>query len=133
MRDGSYVDVSDHYPPDDSVRVWSSQELRGYVSAAAADWPGGAPGGDLPPWVHVRLTFGDGAALDVLAAASEGRIVVDDPRVEAAPEPPHPWPGDFDGSYGYGGYIGYGGYDDPPREAVPAPAPVPLAEPVPPP
>ncbi|MEV5978484.1 DUF6214 family protein [Streptomyces sp. NPDC052114] len=74
MRDSSYFDVSDHYQPDGAVTVWPGGESQGYGPAA--------PGDVLPPWCHVRLTFADGAALDVLAVAAQGHVPVDPPRAE---------------------------------------------------
>ncbi|MEV3860824.1 DUF6214 family protein [Streptomyces sp. NPDC050095] len=34
----------------------------------------------LPPWFHVRLTFGDGTNVDVLAVVTDGRIAIEDVR-----------------------------------------------------
>ncbi|MFE0173586.1 DUF6214 family protein [Streptomyces sp. NPDC059002] len=36
----------------------------------------------MPPWFQVRLTFGDGAAIDVLAVVSDGRIAIEDLRAQ---------------------------------------------------
>ncbi|NGO67282.1 hypothetical protein G5C65_02710 [Streptomyces sp. SB3404] len=36
----------------------------------------------LPPWFNVRLTFADGARIDVLAAVADGRIVIEEMRAD---------------------------------------------------
>ncbi|MEV8015748.1 DUF6214 family protein [Streptomyces sp. NPDC086554] len=52
----------------------------------------------LPPWFHVRLTFGDGAVVDARAVVSEGRITIGDLSA-GPPAPPdgHTAPADFAG------------------------------------
>ncbi|MEU7580941.1 DUF6214 family protein [Streptomyces sp. NPDC041068] len=81
MLDSSFADVSDHYRPDAAVSVWPTWELQGHGSAAA-EWGEGPRGDALPPWFHVRLTFGDGAAVDVLAVVAHGRIAIEDLRAQ---------------------------------------------------
>ncbi|AXG82289.1 hypothetical protein DVK44_01430 [Streptomyces paludis] len=36
----------------------------------------------LPPWVDVRLTFADGARIDVLAVVRDGRIAIEDAQAD---------------------------------------------------
>jgi hypothetical protein len=68
--------------------VW---EVQGYGTVTGA---GNAPGDAAPcevrpPWVDVRLTFSDGARLDVLAVLHNGRISIED----AQADPPLPLDG----------------------------------------
>lgn len=86
--------------------MWPTWELQGHGASArsfAADaavaGPGGRttrgglrPGGrtpTLPPWFNVRLTFADGARIDVLAVVAEDRISIEDMRAD----PPLPLDG----------------------------------------
>ncbi|MGW5867762.1 DUF6214 family protein [Streptomyces sp. NPDC055239] len=55
------------------------------------------PNADASPSFHVRLTFGDGAAIDARAVVSEGRITLEGlyaqpPRPSDAPSYPYPLP-----------------------------------------
>ncbi|MDG4865996.1 DUF6214 family protein, partial [Streptomyces sp. T-3] len=68
--------------PSATVSVWPTWELQGHGSASA--YGGAAAGHLLPPWFNVRLTFGDGARIDVLAVVSDGRIAIEDMRAEPA-------------------------------------------------
>lgn len=36
----------------------------------------------LPPWVDIRLTFADGARVDVLAVVRDGRIAIEDAQAD---------------------------------------------------
>lgn len=65
VSESSFVDVSDHRRLNEA---------------------GGADDGPLPPWFHVRLTFGDGAVVDARAVVSEGRITLGD--LSAGPPAP---------------------------------------------
>jgi hypothetical protein len=64
--------------------VW---ELQGHGTVTSG--PTG-PAGDgagtrrevLPPWFDIRLTFADGARIDVLAVVSDGRIALEDMHAE---------------------------------------------------
>ncbi|WP_327358972.1 DUF6214 family protein [Streptomyces sp. NBC_01304] len=64
------------------MSVWPTWELQGHGSASA--YGGAAPAHFLPPWFNVRLTFGDGGRIDVLAVVSDGRIAIEDMRAEPA-------------------------------------------------
>lgn len=62
-------------------------ELQGHGTVTSD--PVGTPWGGtgmrreiLPPWFNIRLTFADGARIDVLAVASEGRIAIEDMRAD---------------------------------------------------
>ncbi|MFE0100759.1 DUF6214 family protein [Streptomyces sp. NPDC059009] len=52
----------------------------GPSAAPAGEWGTDARDPFLPPWFHVRLTFGDGCAIDVLAVVSDGQISIEDFR-----------------------------------------------------
>ncbi|MFI0980487.1 DUF6214 family protein [Streptomyces sp. NPDC021093] len=43
---------------------------------------GYVPNDILPPWFGIRLTFADGARIDVLTAVSGGRIAIEDMRAD---------------------------------------------------
>ncbi|WP_283779129.1 DUF6214 family protein [Streptomyces durmitorensis] len=65
MLESPFLGVSDHYRPNPACSTGS-------------------------PSFHVRLTFGDGAAIDARAVVSEGRITLEGLHAR----PPHPHPAD---------------------------------------
>ncbi|MFF3457577.1 DUF6214 family protein [Streptomyces sp. NPDC002730] len=69
------------YPP-----VWELQG-RGTVTCGTDSLQGTCE--VAPPWFDVRLTFADGARLDVLAVVTDGRIAIEDLRAD----PPLPLEG----------------------------------------
>ncbi|MFI6937933.1 DUF6214 family protein [Streptomyces sp. NPDC050418] len=54
------------------MTAWPQWEVRGHGTAA----------GPLQPWFNVRLTFGEGSSIDVLAAAGESGISIEDLRAQ---------------------------------------------------
>lgn len=70
--------------------VWPRWEVQGYGTVNCDTPPGGrcelAPDELVPPWVDIRLTFADGARVDVLAVQRDGVIAVED--AQAAPPLP---------------------------------------------
>ncbi|MFD3924368.1 DUF6214 family protein [Streptomyces sp. NPDC058595] len=70
--------------------VWPRWEVQGYGTVSCDTPPGGRcelPADELvPPWVDIRLTFADGARVDVLAVLRDGVIAVE----EAQADPPLP-------------------------------------------
>ncbi|MFC7304508.1 DUF6214 family protein [Streptomyces monticola] len=72
--------------------MWPQWELQGHGSASTGHLAAGRaelgrieeiPYADyLPPWFNVRLTFDDGARIDVLAVVSEGGIAIEDMRAQ---------------------------------------------------
>ncbi|MFI6080819.1 DUF6214 family protein [Streptomyces sp. NPDC051217] len=70
--------------------VWPRWEVQGYGTVTCDTPPGGRcelPRHELvPPWVDIRLTFPDGARVDVLAVLRDGVIAVED----AQADPPLP-------------------------------------------
>ncbi len=78
--------------PESVVSVWPVWELQGHGSASTgrhldayeADGAWAAPPGTgpLPPWFNVRLTFGDGAYIEVLAVVGEAGIAIEDMRAQ---------------------------------------------------
>ncbi|MGY0022143.1 DUF6214 family protein [Streptomyces sp. YJ-C3] len=61
--------------------MWPRWEIQGHGTAGAAAWDEEAPGGDvLPPWFQVRLMFGDGRNIDVLAVVTDDRVAIEDVR-----------------------------------------------------
>ncbi|MGW1020072.1 DUF6214 family protein [Streptomyces niveus] len=70
--------------------VWPRWEVQGYGTVTCDSPPGGrcelSPGELVPPWVDIRLTFADGARVDVLAVLRDGVIAVED----AQADPPLP-------------------------------------------
>lgn len=70
--------------------VWPRWEVQGYGTVTCATPPGDPcalpPHQLVPPWVDIRLTFADGARVDVLAVLRDGVIAVED----AQADPPLP-------------------------------------------
>ncbi|MEV0776569.1 DUF6214 family protein [Streptomyces sp. NPDC050428] len=70
--------------------VWPRWEVQGYGTVTCDSPPGvrcELPRHELvPPWVDIRLTFADGARVDVLAVLRDGVIAVED----AQADPPLP-------------------------------------------
>lgn len=70
--------------------LWPRWEVQGYGTVTCDTPPGGRcelPRHELvPPWVDIRLTFPDGARVDVLAVLRDGVIAVED----AQADPPLP-------------------------------------------
>ncbi|MFI5804804.1 DUF6214 family protein [Streptomyces sp. NPDC051561] len=68
--------------------MWPVWELQGHgtVTAdhanSASGWADGPRRDLLPPWFNIRLTFADGARIDVLTVVSEGRVAIEDMRAE---------------------------------------------------
>lgn len=70
VLESPFLGVSDHYQPN----------ADGSPSFAPSFSP------SAPPSFHVRLTFGDGAAIDARAVVSEGRVTLEGLHAR----PPHP-------------------------------------------
>lgn len=70
--------------------VWPRWEVQGYGTVTCDSPPGGrcelSSSELVPPWVDIRLTFADGARVDVLAVLRDGVIAVED----AQADPPLP-------------------------------------------
>lgn len=81
--------------------VWPRWEVQGYGTVNCDTPPGGrcelSPDELVPPWVDIRLTFADGARVDVLAVLRDGVIAVED----AQADPPLP----LEDLTGLGGWI----------------------------
>lgn len=58
--------------------MWPVWEVQGHGSGS----PPAFGGAGLPPWFCVRLTFADGARVDVLAVVGDGRMQIEDLRAE---------------------------------------------------
>ncbi|MFJ6787571.1 DUF6214 family protein [Streptomyces angustmyceticus] len=105
MSESDFYTVNHRYEAQGAPGEWPTWELRAHGSAAPAlapdpaapdDPPGGlGPGGPLPradplgPWCSARLTFADGARVDVVVTVSDDRITVEDVRAD----PPLPLSG----------------------------------------
>ncbi|MGW0562445.1 DUF6214 family protein [Streptomyces sp. NPDC003016] len=74
MLESAFFDVNNHYEPNAAAPVRPVQDPEGR-SADAASPPRSA-------WFTVRLTFADGARIDVLAAMSAERITVEEVRAD---------------------------------------------------
>ncbi|MFE4537354.1 DUF6214 family protein [Streptomyces scopuliridis] len=61
--------------------MWEVQG-HGTVTGAGDPRDGAARREILPPWVDIRLTFADGARLDVLAVVRDGRIAIEDAQAD---------------------------------------------------
>ncbi|MFF8959640.1 DUF6214 family protein [Streptomyces sp. NPDC014894] len=90
MRETGIFNANDQYDPVAALPyppVWEVQGRGTVTGARAPDAASGSEG--PPPWFDVRLTFADGARLDVLAVVEGGRIAIEDLRAD----PPLPLPG----------------------------------------
>ncbi|MFJ1598939.1 DUF6214 family protein [Streptomyces sp. NPDC088261] len=122
-------------PSDAEAGAWPVWEVQGYGTVTTAGDPlvGPARREIRPPWVDIRLTFADGARIDVLAVVHEGRIAIED----AQADPPLP----LDGFAALAGVIEaplqdackvVAGQDGPPAPGPsPAPEPAPTFSPTP--
>lgn len=70
VLESPFLGVSDHYQPN--------------ADGSPSFVPSFSP--SAPPSFHVRLTFGDGAAIDARAVVSEGRVTLEGLHAR----PPHP-------------------------------------------
>lgn len=61
--------------------MWEVQG-HGTVTGAGDPRDGAARHEILPPWVDIRLTFADGARVDVLAVVRDGRIAIEDAQAD---------------------------------------------------
>ncbi|MFC9430189.1 DUF6214 family protein [Streptomyces sp. NPDC056987] len=76
--------MSAQEPPDRDACEWPVWEVQGHGTVTVAGDPRDGAGRCelLPPWVDVRLTFQDGARIDVLAVVREGRIAIEDAQAD---------------------------------------------------
>lgn len=96
MSESDFYTVNHRYEAQGAPLEWPTWELQAHGSAAPApdlaapDDPVGArgPGCPLPrldplgPWCSARLTFADGARVDVLVTVSDDHITVEDVRAD---------------------------------------------------
>ncbi|WP_399123337.1 DUF6214 family protein [Streptomyces sp. N2A] len=91
MSESDFYTVNHRYEAQGAPREWPTWELQAHGSAAptrtpaAPDEPAGptAPRPDpLGPWCSARLTFADGARIDVLVTVSDDHITVEDVRAD---------------------------------------------------
>ncbi|WSB67430.1 DUF6214 family protein [Streptomyces decoyicus] len=98
MSESDFYTVNHRYEAKGAPLEWPTWELQAHGSAAPAlapdpaapDDPAGprGPGCPLPrldplgPWCSARLTFADGARVDVLVTVSDDRITVEDVRAD---------------------------------------------------
>ncbi|MFJ2647256.1 DUF6214 family protein [Streptomyces sp. NPDC087420] len=120
-------------PSESETGAWPVWEVQGYGTVTTAGDPlvGPARREIRPPWVDIRLTFADGARIDVLAVVHDGRIAIED----AQADPPLA----LEGFAALAGVIEaplqdackvVAGQDAPPApEPLPAPEPWPTPEP----
>ncbi|MFE3598394.1 DUF6214 family protein [Streptomyces sp. NPDC059142] len=76
--------MSAQEPHDRDARPWPVWEVQGHGTVTAVGDPrdGAERHEILPPWVDVRLTFQDGARIDVLAVVRDGRIAIEDAQAD---------------------------------------------------
>ncbi|WP_329070887.1 DUF6214 family protein [Streptomyces sp. NBC_01429] len=76
--------ISAQEPHERDACEWPAWEVQGHGTVTGA----GDPRDDaarreiLPPWVDVRLTFADGARIDVLAVVRDGHIAIEDAQAD---------------------------------------------------
>ncbi|WP_327426789.1 MULTISPECIES: DUF6214 family protein [unclassified Streptomyces] len=68
MLEASFLNLSDRSRPDGAVSVWPAWEVQEHESATS--------------WFNVRLAFGDGAQVDVLAVVSDAGVSIEDVRAQ---------------------------------------------------
>ncbi|GAB7029640.1 DUF6214 family protein [Streptomyces platensis] len=91
MSESDFYTVNHRYEAQGAPRGWPTWELQAHGSAAPARTPA-APDGPagptdprldpLGPWCSARLTFADGARIDVLVTVSDDHITVEDVRAD---------------------------------------------------
>ncbi|MFD5781968.1 DUF6214 family protein [Streptomyces sp. NPDC126933] len=66
-------------PNEHDAYEWPIWEVQGHGTVTGSGDPrdGAARREVVPPWVDIRLTFADGARLDVLAVVRDGRIAIE--------------------------------------------------------
>ncbi|MGW6745224.1 DUF6214 family protein [Streptomyces sp. NPDC055025] len=76
--------ISAQEPHERDVYEWPVWEVQGHGTVTGAGDPrdGATRREILPPWVDIRLTFADGARLDVLAVVRDGRIAIEDAQAD---------------------------------------------------
>lgn len=98
MSESDFYTVNHRYEAQGAPLEWPTWELRAHGSAAPAPAPDPAAPGDpsgsrgsgcplprldpLGPWCSARLTFADGARVDVLVTVSDDHITVEDVRAD---------------------------------------------------
>ncbi|MGW1373473.1 DUF6214 family protein [Streptomyces sp. NPDC002446] len=96
MSESDFYTVNHRYEAQGAPQEWPTWELRGHGSAAPVPGPAapdaatGTDGGGCPPsrvdplgpWCSARLTFADGARIDVLVTVSDDHITVEDVRAD---------------------------------------------------
>lgn len=96
MSESDFYTVNHRYEAQGAPCEWPTWELQAHGSAAPAPGPAApdeATGSDgrgcplprldpLGPWCSARLTFTDGARIDVLVAVSDDHITVEDVRAD---------------------------------------------------
>ncbi|GAU71139.1 hypothetical protein SSP35_28_00140 [Streptomyces sp. NBRC 110611] len=96
MSESDFYTVNHGYEAQDAPREWPTWELTAHGSAAPAPRPAtpdeatasdgrGCPAPRLDPlgsWCSARLTFADGARIDVLVTVSDDHITVEDVRAD---------------------------------------------------
>ncbi|WP_342671235.1 DUF6214 family protein [Streptomyces lushanensis] len=76
--------ISAQEPHERDAYDWPVWEVQGHGTVTGAGDPrdGATRREILPPWVDIRLTFADGARLDVLAVVRDGRIAIEDAQAD---------------------------------------------------
>ncbi|MYZ39849.1 DUF6214 family protein, partial [Streptomyces sp. MnatMP-M17] len=76
--------ISAQEPHERDAYEWPVWEVQGHGTVTGAGDPrdGATRREILPPWVDIRLTFADGARLDVLAVVRDGRIAIEDAQAD---------------------------------------------------
>ncbi|MFE2600313.1 DUF6214 family protein [Streptomyces sp. NPDC059396] len=76
--------ISAQEPHERAAYEWPVWEVQGHGTVTGAGDPrdGATRREVLPPWVDIRLTFADGARIDVLAVVQDGRIAIEDAQAD---------------------------------------------------
>lgn len=93
VKETPFLNLNDQYDSDEALPYPPVWELQGQGTVTCGTGRiHGAPEGPYeasPPWFDIRLTFADGARIDVLAVVTDGRIAIEDMRAD----PPLPLAG----------------------------------------
>lgn len=83
VQETRFLNANDEFDPNAVLPYPPVWEVQGHGSVTSAGDPGQTVAQTAPsPWFTVRLTFADGARLDVDAVLEEGQLVIEDLRAD---------------------------------------------------
>ncbi|MGI5400624.1 DUF6214 family protein [Streptomyces sp. CA-135486] len=82
MQETTFLNANDQYDPRGPLPRPPVWELQGQGTVTHGAGPAQPPHDLPPPWFNVRLTFADGAWIDVLAVVDGERLAIEDLRAD---------------------------------------------------